>query len=101
MTEGLLLLLRDVLLVLPDNMAHQVLSYVTKFEILLVMANHENHSVRSAVVQVSTSGTASCLVNIIHSISRNKLTGKREPLFRFIISGVYFQTLSSFFSLSA
>lgn len=51
-TEGFLLLLRDVLLVLPDNMAHQVLSYVTKFEILLVMANHQNHAVRAAVVQV-------------------------------------------------
>jgi len=50
--EGLLLIVRDMLLVLPDNMVHQVVSHVTKFDILLAMANHQNHLVRAAVVQV-------------------------------------------------
>ncbi|GLH06434.1 Neurobeachin [Gryllus bimaculatus] len=50
--EGLLLLLRDTLLVLPDNMAHQVLNHVVKAEALLVMANHADPRVRTAVVKV-------------------------------------------------
>jgi hypothetical protein len=51
--EGLLLLLRDTLLILPDNMAHQVLNHVVKAEFLLVMANHSDSRVRLAVVKVS------------------------------------------------
>lgn len=51
-TEGLLLLLRDVMLVLPDSMVHQVLSHVIKVQALLVMANHHSPEVRSAVVKV-------------------------------------------------
>lgn len=51
--EGLLLLLRDTLLILPDNMAHQVLNHVVKAEFLLVMANHSDSRVRMAVVKVS------------------------------------------------
>jgi hypothetical protein len=51
--EGLLLLLRDTLLVLPDNMAHQVLNHVVRAEFLLVMANHSDSRVRLAVVKVS------------------------------------------------
>ncbi|XP_069691772.1 lysosomal-trafficking regulator isoform X2 [Periplaneta americana] len=50
--EGLLLLLRDTLLILPDNMAHQVLNHVVKAEFLLVMANHSDSRVRMAVVKV-------------------------------------------------
>nr|CAD7196152.1 unnamed protein product [Timema douglasi] len=50
--EGLLLLLRDTLLVLPDNMAHQVLNHVVRAEALLVMANHADNRVRTAVVKV-------------------------------------------------
>jgi hypothetical protein len=51
--EGLLLLLRDTLLILPDNMAHQVLNHVVKAEFLLVMANHSDSRVRLAIVKVS------------------------------------------------
>nr|CAD7400993.1 unnamed protein product [Timema cristinae] len=51
--EGLLLLLRDTLLVLPDNMAHQVLNHVVRAEALLVMANHADNRVRTAVVKTS------------------------------------------------
>ncbi|XP_063221149.1 lysosomal-trafficking regulator isoform X2 [Bacillus rossius redtenbacheri] len=50
--EGLLMLLRDTLLVLPDNMAHQVLNHVVRAESLLVMANHADPRVRTAVVKV-------------------------------------------------
>ena len=53
--EGLLLLLRDTLLILPDNMAPQVLNHVVKVEFLLVMANHSDARVRMAVVKVSRS----------------------------------------------
>jgi hypothetical protein len=51
--EGLLLLLRDTLFILPDNMAHQVLNHVVKAEFLLVMANHSDSRVRLAVVKVN------------------------------------------------
>lgn len=51
--EGLLLLLRDTLLVLPDNMASQVLNHVVQAETLLVMTNNSDARVRSAVVKVS------------------------------------------------
>ena len=51
--EGLLLLLRNAVSVLPDNMAHQVLNHVVRLEALLVMANHKDHRVRSAVVKVT------------------------------------------------
>ncbi|KAG8236418.1 hypothetical protein J437_LFUL012839, partial [Ladona fulva] len=50
--EGLLLLLRDTLLVLPDSMSHQVLNYIVRAEALLVMANHYDVRVRTAVVKV-------------------------------------------------
>ncbi|GFG30500.1 hypothetical protein Cfor_08123, partial [Coptotermes formosanus] len=50
--EGLLLLLRDTLLILPDNMAPQVLNHVVKVEFLLVMANHSDARVRMAIVKV-------------------------------------------------
>ncbi|XP_046387473.1 lysosomal-trafficking regulator isoform X2 [Ischnura elegans] len=50
--EGLLLLLRDTVLVLPDSMSHQVLNYVVQAESLLVMANHADSRVRTAVVKV-------------------------------------------------
>lgn len=50
--EGLLLLLRDTLLVLPDNMASQVLNHVVQVETLLVMTNNCDARVRSAVVKV-------------------------------------------------
>lgn len=50
--EGLLLLLRDTLLVLPDNMASQVLNHVVQAETLLVMTNNSDSRVRSAVVKV-------------------------------------------------
>jgi hypothetical protein len=53
--EGLLLLLRDTLLILPDNMAPQVLNHVVKVEFLLVMANHSDARVRMAIVKVSRS----------------------------------------------
>ena len=53
--EGLLLLLRDTLLILPDNMAHQVLNHVVKAEFLLVMANHSDSRVRMAIVKVRSS----------------------------------------------
>lgn len=53
--EGLLLLLRDTLLILPDNMAPQVLNHVVKVEFLLVMANHSDARVRMAIVKVSSS----------------------------------------------
>jgi hypothetical protein len=52
--EGLLLLLRDTLLILPDNMAPQVLNHVVRAEFLLVMANHSDSRVRLAVVKVSS-----------------------------------------------
>lgn len=51
-TEGLLILLRDTLLVLPDTMSSQVLCHVVKPELLLVMANHPATPVRTAVVKV-------------------------------------------------
>lgn len=54
-TEGLLLLLRDTILVLPDNMAYQILNHVVKLEVLLVFANHRDHRVRSAVIKVCRS----------------------------------------------
>ena len=53
--EGLLLLLRDTLLILPDNMAPQVLNHVVKVEFLLVMANHSDARVRMAIVKVRNS----------------------------------------------
>lgn len=52
--EGLLLLLRDTLLVLPDNMASQVLNHVVQAETLLVMTNNSDARVRSAVVKVTS-----------------------------------------------
>ncbi|KAF4522717.1 hypothetical protein B566_EDAN012734, partial [Ephemera danica] len=50
--EGLLLLLRDTILVLPDSMSHQVLTHVVRAEVLLTMANHPDSRVRTAVVKV-------------------------------------------------
>lgn len=50
--EGLLFLLRDVMLVLPDNMAHQVLNHVVRADALLIMANHPDARVRTAVIRV-------------------------------------------------
>ena len=51
-SEELLLLLHDTLLVLPDNMAPQVLRHVLTAEILLILANHCIARVRTAVVKV-------------------------------------------------
>lgn len=51
-TGGLLLLLRDIILVLPDNMAHQVLSHIIKIEGILVMVNHRSSDVRITVVKL-------------------------------------------------
>ncbi|KAL0267522.1 UNVERIFIED_CONTAM: hypothetical protein PYX00_009770 [Menopon gallinae] len=59
-TEGLLLLLRDTILVLPDNMAYQILNHVVKLEVLLVFANHRDHRVRSAVIKVVSSYLQRC-----------------------------------------
>ncbi|CAB3359283.1 Hypothetical predicted protein [Cloeon dipterum] len=52
--EGLLLLLRDTLMVLPDVMSQQVLNHVIRPDMLLTMANHVDDKVRSAVVRVLT-----------------------------------------------
>ncbi|XP_059485723.1 lysosomal-trafficking regulator isoform X2 [Neocloeon triangulifer] len=50
--EGLLLLLRDTILVLPDSMSQQVLNHVVRPDMLLAMANHADSRVRTAVVRV-------------------------------------------------
>lgn len=52
--EGLLLLLRDFILVLPDSKAEQVLNSIMKIEVLIVMANHPSPRVRVAVIKLLT-----------------------------------------------
>lgn len=52
--EGLLLLLRDALRVLPDNQVCSVLKHVLRAEVLLVLANDPDARVRTAIVKVSS-----------------------------------------------
>lgn len=49
---GLLELLRDQILVTPDSIAHTALPNVLSPEAFIVMANHSNICVITAVVQV-------------------------------------------------
>ncbi|XP_024939057.1 lysosomal-trafficking regulator isoform X2 [Cephus cinctus] len=50
--EGLLLLLRDALRVLPDSQVGSVLKHVLRAELLLVLANNPDARVRTALVKV-------------------------------------------------
>lgn len=50
--EKLFLLLKDYLLILPDNHADEVLQHYVKLEILLVLANHHSSSIRAAILSV-------------------------------------------------
>lgn len=47
---GLLKLLRDFVLILPDTAVGEVLSHYVTFEIVLVLANNRNASVRAAII---------------------------------------------------
>ncbi|XP_073990723.1 lysosomal-trafficking regulator mauve isoform X4 [Rhodnius prolixus] len=51
-TIGLLNLLRDQILVMPDSVAHNALPNVLTPECFIVMANHANNAVTTAVVKV-------------------------------------------------
>uniref|UniRef100_A0A1A9W7K7 Lysosomal-trafficking regulator n=1 Tax=Glossina brevipalpis TaxID=37001 RepID=A0A1A9W7K7_9MUSC len=50
--SGLLLLLKDFLCLLPDNSIDDVLHHYIKVEFLLVLANHNSTSVRSAILKL-------------------------------------------------
>ncbi|CAK9830368.1 Lysosomal-trafficking regulator [Anthophora retusa] len=50
--EGLLLLLRDAVRVLPDSQVGAVLKHVLKAELLLVLANNPDMRVRTAIIKV-------------------------------------------------
>ena len=50
--EGLLLLLRDALRVLPDSQVGSVLKHVLRAELLLVLANNPDARVRTALIKV-------------------------------------------------
>ncbi|XP_033229888.1 lysosomal-trafficking regulator isoform X2 [Belonocnema kinseyi] len=50
--EGLLLLLRDALRVLPDSQVGSVLKHVLRVELLLVLANNPDARVRTALIKV-------------------------------------------------
>lgn len=50
--EKLYLLLKDYLLILPDNHADEVLQHYVKLEILLVLANHHSPQIRAAILSV-------------------------------------------------
>ncbi|XP_023288682.1 lysosomal-trafficking regulator isoform X2 [Orussus abietinus] len=51
--EGLLLLLRDALRVLPDSQVGSVLKHVLRAEVLLVLANNPDARVRTALIKVT------------------------------------------------
>lgn len=50
--EGLLLLLRDAVRVLPDSQVGSVLKHVLRAELLLVLANNPDARVRTALIKV-------------------------------------------------
>ncbi|XP_051169183.1 lysosomal-trafficking regulator isoform X2 [Leptopilina boulardi] len=50
--EGLLLLLRDALRVLPDSQVDSVLKHVLRAELILVLSNNENARIRTALIKV-------------------------------------------------
>lgn len=50
--EGLLLLLRDAVRVLPDSQVGPVLKHVLRAEVLLVLANNPDARVRTALIKV-------------------------------------------------
>lgn len=50
--EGLLLLLRDALRVLPDSQVGSVLKHVLRVELLLVLSNNPDARVRTALIKV-------------------------------------------------
>jgi hypothetical protein len=50
--EGLLLLLRDAVRVLPDCQVGSVLKHVLRAELLLVLANNPDVRVRTALIKV-------------------------------------------------
>lgn len=52
MCEGLLLLLRDALRVLPDSQVGSVLKHVLRAELFLVLANNPDTRVRTALIRV-------------------------------------------------
>jgi len=51
--EGLLLLLRDAMRVLPDCQIGLVLKHVLRAELLLVLANNPDNRVRTALIKVN------------------------------------------------
>lgn len=61
--EGLLLLLRDAVRVLPDSQVGSVLKHVLRAELLLVLANNPDARVRTALIKVSNS--VACIVFIV------------------------------------
>lgn len=50
--EGLLLLLRDALRVLPDSQVESVLKHVLRAELILVLSNNDNARIRTALIKV-------------------------------------------------
>lgn len=52
-SEGLLLLLRDAVRVLPDSQVGSVLKHVLRAELLLVLANNPDARVRTALIKVN------------------------------------------------
>lgn len=50
--EGLLLLLRDAVRVLPDSQVGSVLKHILRAELLLVLANNPDTKVRTALAKV-------------------------------------------------
>ncbi|XP_070578950.1 lysosomal-trafficking regulator-like isoform X2 [Ptychodera flava] len=52
MSTGLLKLLYDVVVTLPDNMVHKVIGLVIKPEILIVLSHHISIDIRTAIVKL-------------------------------------------------
>lgn len=50
--NGLLKLLRDFILILPDTAVGEVLNHYVTFDIVLVLANNVNASVRTSIIQL-------------------------------------------------
>ena len=70
--EGLLLLLRDALRVLPDTQVYTVLKHVLRVELLLVLSNNPDARVRTAVIKVVKAYLSRSSDEEINKFSKNK-----------------------------
>lgn len=65
--NGLLELLRDFIMILPDTAIEEVLSHYVTFDIILILANNQNACVRSSILRllaVMCDRYSNCLKNI-------------------------------------